>query len=112
MLLTCQNVTMEQAAEEFPHFANYYLYFPAADKTGLKGGWNFTLNWSSGDHMPNFNSGSGPPQSQNGETASDPNGALSFYDAVSRELGLKLVKVKRPEPALVIDHMDEQPTPN
>lgn len=111
MLLTCQNVTMEQAVEEFPHFAAYYLYQAPVDKTGLKGGWDFTLNWSSGDNMPGFNGGGGPPQSESG-TASEPNGALSFYDAVSKELGLKLVKVKRPEPVLVIDHIDEQPTPN
>jgi uncharacterized protein (TIGR03435 family) len=37
---------------------------------------------------------------------------VSFYDAVRKELGLKLVKEKRPEPVLVIDHIDEQPTPN
>ena len=62
--------------------------------------------------MPGFNGGGGTPPGQNAEKASDPNGALSFYDAVSQELGLKLVKVKRPEPVLVIDHIDEQPTPN
>jgi uncharacterized protein (TIGR03435 family) len=111
MLLTCQNVTMEQAVEEFPQFAAYYLYYPPVDETGLKSGWDFTLNRSSGDNMPGFNSGRGPPQSESG-TASEPNGALSFYDAVSKELGLKLVKIKRPEPVLVIDHIDEQPTPN
>jgi len=27
-------------------------------------------------------------------------------------LGLKLIKEKRPEPVLVIDHIDERPTPN
>lgn len=112
MLLTCTNVTMAQAAEELPHFANYYLYYPPEDKTGLKGGWDFTLNWSSGDNMPGFNPGGGSPQSQNPEKASEPNGALSFYDAVNKELGLKLVKTRRPEPVLVIDHMDEQPTSN
>lgn len=111
MLLSCQNVTMAQAVEEFPQFANYYLYYPPVDKTGLKGGWDFTLNWSSGDHMTGFNPGGGAPGTQN-ETAADPNGAVSFYDAVSKELGLKLVKVKHPEPVLVIEHMDDQPTPN
>jgi uncharacterized protein (TIGR03435 family) len=109
MLVTCQNVTMAQAASDFPHFAAYYLYFPAVDKTGLKGGWDFTLSWSSGDLMPELNRSAAP---QNADTASEPNGALSFYDAVNKELGLKLVKVKRPEPVLVIDHIDEQPTPN
>jgi uncharacterized protein (TIGR03435 family) len=46
------------------------------------------------------------------ETASDPNGAVSFYDAVSKDLGLKLVKEKRPETVLVIDHIEQQPTAN
>ena len=110
ILVTCQNVTMAQAAELFPTFAAWYLHYPVVDKTGLKGGWDFTLNWSSGDHMPDFG-GQSPPEAGS-ETPADPNGAVSFYDAVSKELGLKLVKEKRPEPVLVIDHIDEQPTPN
>lgn len=110
MLVTCQDVTMAQAAELFPTFAAWYLHYPVVDKTGLQGGWDFTLNWSSGDHMPSF--GSQAPPNGAAETASDPNGAVSFYDAVSKDLGLKLVKEKRPEPVLVIDHIDEQPTPN
>lgn len=52
--MTCQNVTIAQAVKEFPQFAAYYLYYAPADKTGLKGGWDFSLNWSSGDHMPEF----------------------------------------------------------
>jgi uncharacterized protein (TIGR03435 family) len=60
--------------------------------------------------MPGF--GGQPPPDAGSETASDPNGAVSFYDAVSKQLGLKLVKEKRPEPVLVIDHIDDQPTPN
>jgi uncharacterized protein (TIGR03435 family) len=111
MLVTCQNVTMAQAAELFPTFAAWYLHYPPVDKTGLQGGWDFTLNWSSGDHMPGVG-GQAPPSDAGGETATDPNGAVPFYDAVSKQLGLKLVKEKRPEPVLVIDHIDEQPTPN
>ena len=110
MLVTCQNVTMAQAAELFPTFAAWYLHYPVVDETGLEGGWNFTLNWSSGDHMPGV--GGQPPPDAGNETASDPNGAVSFYDAVTKQLGLKLVKEKRPESVLVIDHIDEQPTPN
>jgi uncharacterized protein (TIGR03435 family) len=44
MLVTCQNVTMAQAAQLFPTFAAWYLHYPVVDKTGLTGGWNFTLN--------------------------------------------------------------------
>ena len=112
MLVTCQNVTMAQAGELFPTFAAWYLHYPVVDKTGLQGGWDFTVNWSSGDHMMNpGGQGQGSPDAGS-ESASDPNGAVSFYDAVSKDLGLKLVKEKRPEPVLVIDHIDEQPTPN
>ena len=37
---------------------------------------------------------------------------LSLQDAISKQLGLKLVKQKRPIPVLVIDHIDEKPTEN
>jgi uncharacterized protein (TIGR03435 family) len=85
--------------------ASWYLHYPVVDKTLFEGGRNFTLNWNSGDHVP----GGQPPPDAGNETASNPNGAVSFYDAVSKQPGLKLVNEKRPEPVLVIDH---QPTPN
>jgi uncharacterized protein (TIGR03435 family) len=33
-------------------------------------------------------------------------------EAIKRELGLKLVKARGPVPVLIIDHIDETPTPN
>ncbi len=110
MLVTCKNVTMAQAVALFPTFAAWYVRYPVVDKTGLTGGWDLTLSWSSGNFMPSFQ-GQSPSGSQT-EGASDPNGALSFYDAVSKELGLKLVKEKRPEQVVVFDHIDQQATPN
>jgi uncharacterized protein (TIGR03435 family) len=44
--------------------------------------------------------------------AADPNGALSLFDAVQRQLGLKLELRKRPMPVLVIDRVNEQPSDN
>jgi uncharacterized protein (TIGR03435 family) len=46
------------------------------------------------------------------EPGSDPNGAVPLSEALRTELGLKLVKVKAPVPMLVIDQIDETPTPN
>ena len=40
--------------------------------------------------------------------ASDPNG-ISVFEAVEKELGLKLVKQKRSIPVIVVDHVDEKP---
>ena len=49
---------------------------------------------------------------RNPAPARDPNGALSFPEAVSRQLGLKLELEKRPAPVLVIDHVEQKPTEN
>jgi uncharacterized protein (TIGR03435 family) len=45
-----------------------------------------------------------------GAAASDPSNLLSLFDALTRQLGLKLETAKRPMPVLVIDHIDETPT--
>ncbi|MEO8097764.1 MAG: TIGR03435 family protein [Acidobacteriota bacterium] len=41
-----------------------------------------------------------------------PTAALSLFDAVNQQLGLKLELRKRPMPVLVVDHIDEKPTEN
>ena len=51
-------------------------------------------------------------QCRTGNLYTDPNGALSLFDAVSKQLGLKLEKQTRPVPVLVIDHIEEKPTEN
>jgi uncharacterized protein (TIGR03435 family) len=45
-------------------------------------------------------------------TEPDPNGAVTLFDAVSKQLGLKLEKQRRPVQVLVIDHIEEKPTEN
>jgi len=44
--------------------------------------------------------------------ASDPTGALSLFEAVEKQLGLKLEKTKRSVPVIVIDHLEQKPTEN
>jgi uncharacterized protein (TIGR03435 family) len=105
-LLTCQNMTMQQIGEELQHVAGGYIYNPVLDQTGLKGSYDFTLSFSSADRvLPNAGGSSST-------TTSEPNGALSVFDAVNHQLGLKLEKQKRPLPVLVIDHIEEKPTEN
>ena len=108
-LITCQNMTIAQIGDELQHVANGYIYNPVVDGTGIKGSYDFTLSFSSADKiLPNTGGGAGSSDAN----SSDPNGALSVFDAISRQLGLKLEKTKRPYPVLVIDHMDETPTAN
>ena len=108
-LVTCQNMTMAEFADELQDLVPGYIFTPVKDGTGLEGGWDFTLWFSGAGQLP----GAQPPSgaAPNG-TASEPTGALSLFDAIQKELGLKLIKETRPAPVLVIDHIDEQPTPN
>jgi uncharacterized protein (TIGR03435 family) len=74
------------------------------DGTDLKGAYDFTLSFSSADKIL--------PTPGDATTNSDPNGAVSVFDAVNRELGLKLEKTQRAYPVLVIDHIEQTPTEN
>ncbi len=112
-LLYCRNMTMAQFADLLPQLANGYVHAAVLDKTGLTGAYDFTLSFSAIGILQNGLPGPGPAPAQPGAGgASDPNGALSLPDAVSRQLGLKLELEKRPAPVLVIDHVEQQPTEN
>jgi uncharacterized protein (TIGR03435 family) len=99
-------MTLAQIGDELQHVAPGYIYNTVLDGTGLKDSYDFTLSFSSPDRILPDTGGTGGDSS----SGSDPNGALSVFDAVSRQLGLKLEKTKRPYPVLVIDHIEETPT--
>ena len=115
-LVTCQNMTMAQFAEQLPRIASGYIHSAVQDDTGIEGAFDFTLSFSpagiiqaAGRGGPG-RGGDAPPASGATPSASDPSGALSLFDAVSKQLGLKLEMHKRPLPVLVIDHVEEKPT--
>lgn len=110
-LVNCKNMTMAQIAEEFQNLDPGYINSEVLDATGIKGSWDFILTFSSSWVVGAGGGGpfGGPAQPA---TASDPNGSISFFDAVHEQLGLKLEKQKRPLPVLVLDHIEEQPTAN
>ncbi|HEX3569291.1 MAG TPA: TIGR03435 family protein [Acidobacteriaceae bacterium] len=104
-LVTCQNITVAQLSEELQTMASGYIRRPVFDETGLKGEYDLTLSFSGArQSLPAV-------PSQQGE-ATTPNAALSVFDAITQQLGLKLEQEKRPLQALVIDHMEEKPTEN
>jgi uncharacterized protein (TIGR03435 family) len=104
---------MAQLADQLPNLANGYIFTPVLDNTGLKDAYDFTLSFSAAGQLrstPPPTTGVQPSNDPN--AAADPNGALSLPDAMAKQLGVKLVKEKRPSPVLVIDHIEETPTPN
>jgi len=110
-LLTCQGITMAQFAGQIQTLASGYIKTPVLDNTGIDGAYDFTLSYSGANKVR----GGGAPEDLapiDSSAAADPNGAISFFDALNKTLGLRLVKVKRPISVLVIDHVDEKPTEN
>jgi uncharacterized protein (TIGR03435 family) len=109
-LVTCQNMTLAQMCDKFQEIASGYIYNPVLDKTGITGRWDFTLSFSSAG-VGGGSVGATPP-ADGTTTPPEPIGAVSFFDAVNKQLGLKLEKQKRPLPVLVIDQIEEKPTEN
>jgi uncharacterized protein (TIGR03435 family) len=101
-------MTMAQIGVKLQDLAGGYIYSPVLDTTGIPGSYDFTLSFSSVD----LAGGGGAPPAGGATGASDPNGALSLFDALTKEMGLKLEKQRRPAPVLVIDHIEEKPTDN
>lgn len=99
-LLACQNVTMAQFAEQLMAVSANDFAYRVVDETGIGGRWDFLLNYApTGDR-------------RNPEQPVEPNGALSIFQAIQKQLGLKLELRKRREPVLVIDSIEPQPTDN
>lgn len=110
--MTCQNATMAYFAEQL-RGAGQGINVVPLDATGIEGGWDFTLTWNQRAGM-NF----GPVRPAEGApagdtaTVSDPSGGLSIFEALDKQLGLKMEAQKRPMPVFVIDHLEQKPTDN
>ena len=95
--------------------------WPVANQTGLEGGWDLALTFNQramfNGAMAGGRGGRGGAAEANPEagampTASDPNDAVTIFETVEKQLGLKLEKQKRPMPVIVIDHIEQKPTEN
>jgi uncharacterized protein (TIGR03435 family) len=110
-LLTCRNTTMARLAELLPELANGYVHSAVLDSTGLAGGYDFTLSFSTIGQLRGGD-GRGGDQARKDASASDPNGAISLPDAMEKQLGIRMTLSKRPVQVMVIDHLEAKPTDN
>jgi uncharacterized protein (TIGR03435 family) len=90
---SCHNQTMADFAQFIRQYAGEYPPKPAADQTGLKGAWDFDIHFSYQSQPPNPD-------------------AITIYKAVEDQLGLKLEAKAAVVPVIVVDSVDENPTPN
>ena len=95
---TCQAATMAEFAAKLQSLAPRYIDHPVVDLTGLKGGYDFTLSWMTAPVLRPENAEARPGQ--------------TIFEAIDKQLGLKLAPQKHPMPVLVIDHVDRAPTEN
>jgi uncharacterized protein (TIGR03435 family) len=110
--IKCQNVTMVQFAARL-QFQTQELNRPVEDATGLEGTWDLDLTFSMRAGMSFGGRGDDAGGDSNAvPSASVPTGGLTLFEAIEKELGLKLEKQKRALPVVVIDHIDPKATDN
>lgn len=103
---SCKNTSMAELADLLQQRANAYIDHPVVDATGLPGGWNFAIGWTGKAQLEAMHA------ANSAGTATDASAAdngLTVFEAIERELGLKLVKDKRTIQVIVVDHVDEKP---
>ena len=97
--IACQNTTMAQFADHLREAGQNYIGHPVVDLTGLTGAYDLTASWT--------------PFRRFAARKSDDNTVMvTVFEALDRQLGLKLATQKHPMQVVVIDHIDHQPTEN
>ena len=100
--ISCRNATMEQFVPVMRASGAEYLRdsinFPAgriADRTGLTGAWDFDIKWTAFDQLKE----------------AGPDGA-GLFDALDKQLGLKLERTAAPTPVIVVESVNPAPSPD
>lgn len=94
-IVQCHNITMEAFAQAIPNMAGAYVTTSVLDSTDLKGTWDFEVKWTARALLS--------------LAGSD---AITIYDAIDKQLGLKLEAGQVPAQVVVVDSVERTPTPN
>jgi uncharacterized protein (TIGR03435 family) len=92
-VVDCHSMSMDDLARIVVNIAN--ASGSALNKTGLEGKWDFTIKWT--------------PPALLARAGAD---GISIFDAVDKQLGLKLEAGKIPQAVIFVDSVNEAPTPN
>src|SRR5262249_43628234 len=102
--VTCQNITLTQFADQLQTIALSYIRYPVVDATGLDGPWDFSFTFTSINptQLVGLRAALPPAGAPAAPGASDPVGGTSVFDALEKQLGLKLQAAKPSYPIFVI----------
>jgi uncharacterized protein (TIGR03435 family) len=101
--IKCTNLTLAEFAEYLPDLAPQYMDRPVIDLTGLAGTYDFDFHYARLEQ-----SRQGPLADQTGGVNTITPGPTVF-DALEKQLGLRLEQRRRPMPMIVIDHSERAP---
>lgn len=93
--VVCRGFTMTALAQLLPRAAGAYLPNPVVDLTNLQGAFDFELSWTARALLA--------------QAGAD---GVSIFDALEKQLGLKLELKDLPSSALVVDSVERRPTAN
>ena len=94
--MTCHAVTLARFAETLWDWTSGgYLTDPVVDQTGIAGTWDLDLKFT--------------PRNRVAQAGAD---AITLFDAIDKQLGLKLEPKKAPMEVLVVDSVNQKPTAN
>jgi uncharacterized protein (TIGR03435 family) len=95
-VMECHGLTMAELAERIGGMAPAYIQNnPVVDMTKLDGTWDFSIKWTGRGAL----------------LAAGADG-ITFFDAVDKQLGLKLEMQTLPTPVVVVDSVNQKPTGN
>jgi uncharacterized protein (TIGR03435 family) len=93
--VSCRNLSAAAIADNLHQMAGGYLDHDVIDSTKLEGAWDFDLEWT-----------------PRGALAAKGAEGISVFDAVDKQLGLKLEMKNIPLPSLAIESVNRKPTAN
>ncbi len=96
LVVSCRNMSMDEFAQALRGISAPYINRPIVDRSGLKGEWDFDFRFT--------------PWSAT--VAQVPGDGITIFDALEKQVGLKLDSQKAPAPALVVDRVNRNPTAN
>jgi uncharacterized protein (TIGR03435 family) len=92
---SCHGLTMQAFVQQLRGMAGDYLESPVVDSTKLEGTWDFSLKWT-----------------PRGGLAAAGVDAITIFDAIDNQLGLKLERAQIPTPVIIVDSVNQKPTEN
>lgn len=101
--IVCTNVSITEFAEQLHGLSPGYANRPVVDLTEIEGSFDFSIVYSRPGLIRTAERLGGENE------AADPNGAMTLYEAVEKQLGLKMATTKRMMPVMVIDHVEKAP---